>query len=346
MPMFRYDNSGCAAVSDYYLFGMPMPSRTFTGNGYRYGFNGKELDQEGVGGGGATYDYGFRIYNPQIGRFLSVDPLFESYPFYTPYQFAGNKPIAAIDLDGLEELVVVRWFEGDKYIGETAFRVPVDLRDNNHNGGGDMLVINRQLIPLTASASNRSRFHSRLSRVFDSYTRIQYLRQSNSEVKKNGKFDAGGTNGEIYMPTMSNFYKKLNQHITTNEASREVGDGDFSWLWAKEFRIEFQDPNNTDPSKYSSVEMTNIKNQLREFPGVDIEITAYASTGDRTGVSEEEANELDQELAIQRGENIKKILIDFGIPADRIKINVENTRPKDGENKAANRSADVVLVKE
>jgi hypothetical protein len=33
---------------------------------------------------------------------LSVDPLFESYPFYTPYQFAGNSPILFIDIDGLE----------------------------------------------------------------------------------------------------------------------------------------------------------------------------------------------------------------------------------------------------
>ena len=56
-----------------------------------------------MGGGGATYDYGFRIYNSSIGRFLSVDPLTSSYPWYTPYQFAGNKPIIAIDLDGLEE---------------------------------------------------------------------------------------------------------------------------------------------------------------------------------------------------------------------------------------------------
>lgn len=33
---------------------------------------------------------------------LSVDPLTKSYPWYTPYQFAGNMPIVAIDLDGLE----------------------------------------------------------------------------------------------------------------------------------------------------------------------------------------------------------------------------------------------------
>jgi hypothetical protein len=49
------------------------------------------------------YDYGFRIYNPAIAKFLSVDPLTADYPFYTPYQFAGNTPIQFIDLDGLEE---------------------------------------------------------------------------------------------------------------------------------------------------------------------------------------------------------------------------------------------------
>jgi HNH/Endo VII superfamily nuclease toxin with a HHH motif len=34
---------------------------------------------------------------------LSVDPLTKSYPWYTPYQFAGNNPIRFVDLDGLEQ---------------------------------------------------------------------------------------------------------------------------------------------------------------------------------------------------------------------------------------------------
>jgi RHS repeat-associated protein len=92
------------SATDYYPFG--MVARTYTSpEEYRYGFNGKELDrdEEGMGGGGSTYDYGFRIYNPALARFLSVDPLTKSYPWYTPYQFAGNKPISHIDLDGLEE---------------------------------------------------------------------------------------------------------------------------------------------------------------------------------------------------------------------------------------------------
>jgi hypothetical protein len=50
-------------------------------------------------------DYGFRIYNPRIAKFLSVDPLMSSYPELTPYQFASNTPIQAIDLDGLEAYI-------------------------------------------------------------------------------------------------------------------------------------------------------------------------------------------------------------------------------------------------
>lgn len=67
---------------------------------YLYGYNGKELDDRD---GLIQYDYGFRIYDPRLARFKSVDPLTQSYPWYTPYQFAGNKPILCIDLDGLEE---------------------------------------------------------------------------------------------------------------------------------------------------------------------------------------------------------------------------------------------------
>ena len=93
---------------DYYPFGLEMnkPDTEFGDfKGYRYGFNGKEADNDQEWGNATHYDYGFRIYNPSIARFLSVDPLAPDYPWYTPYQFAGNKPIWAIDLDGLEEWI-------------------------------------------------------------------------------------------------------------------------------------------------------------------------------------------------------------------------------------------------
>ncbi|MBN2748323.1 MAG: RHS repeat-associated core domain-containing protein [Bacteroidales bacterium] len=98
--------TGLLAAYNYYPFGMLMPG-LYTGNsvgegGYRYGFNGKEKDDDVTGTTGVTYDYGFRIYDARVARFLSVDPLTKSYPMLTPYQFASNTPIQAIDLDGLE----------------------------------------------------------------------------------------------------------------------------------------------------------------------------------------------------------------------------------------------------
>jgi RHS repeat-associated protein len=104
-----YYTANVASAQDYFPFGMKMPGRSYSaGTGYRYGFNGKEEDDE-ASGDGNQYDYGFRIYNPRLGRFLSMDPLSGSYPWYTPYQFAGNKPIWAIDLDGLEEKIVTHY---------------------------------------------------------------------------------------------------------------------------------------------------------------------------------------------------------------------------------------------
>jgi RHS repeat-associated protein len=89
------------SANNYYPFGMLQPQNSYMAGDYRFGFNGKEMDNE-VSGTGNQYDYGFRIYNPRIGKFLSVDPLTKSYPYYSPYQFAGNMPILAVDLDGLE----------------------------------------------------------------------------------------------------------------------------------------------------------------------------------------------------------------------------------------------------
>lgn len=96
-------------ISDYYPFGCSIAIRSYSSGVYRYGFNGmeKDKDDEGMGGGGSTYDYGFRIYNPNLGKFLSVDPLAKKYPELTPYQFTSNMPIWAIDLDGLEACVAI-----------------------------------------------------------------------------------------------------------------------------------------------------------------------------------------------------------------------------------------------
>jgi RHS repeat-associated protein len=112
-------------VENYYAFGQPLPkwnSKTtdapfYDPTKYRYGFNGKEDDDEW-----SKQDYGFRIYDGRIGRFLSVDPLTKDYPWYTPYQVSGNMPITSVDVDGAEPTPA---FKPEKGVGY-AVNVTVD----------------------------------------------------------------------------------------------------------------------------------------------------------------------------------------------------------------------------
>jgi len=61
-------------------------------------YNDKEFFEDGDLN---WYDYGFRNYDPQIGRFVQIDPLTDDYGSLTPYQYAGNDPIGNSDEDGL-----------------------------------------------------------------------------------------------------------------------------------------------------------------------------------------------------------------------------------------------------
>jgi RHS repeat-associated protein len=88
-----------------------MPGRSFateeySTDSYRYGFNGKENDSET-----GTQDYGLRIYNPGLGKFLSVDPLSSEYPWNSTYAFAENDIIRCSDLDGAEKNDEVQYYD-------------------------------------------------------------------------------------------------------------------------------------------------------------------------------------------------------------------------------------------
>lgn len=75
------------------------------GGSYRYGFQNQEVDNE-IKGNGNSVNYKYRMHDPRVGRFFAVDPLASKYPFYSPYSFSGNKVIHAIELEGLEELIL------------------------------------------------------------------------------------------------------------------------------------------------------------------------------------------------------------------------------------------------
>lgn len=64
---------------------------------YKYKYNGKEWQDEiGLN----VYDYGFRYYMPDIGRWGQIDPLAEIYHTDTPFAYVLNNPLSYIDPDG------------------------------------------------------------------------------------------------------------------------------------------------------------------------------------------------------------------------------------------------------
>ncbi|WEK70983.1 MAG: DUF6443 domain-containing protein [Candidatus Chryseobacterium colombiense] len=101
--------------NNYYPFGLKHET-TYLGlaNGkyYNYQYNGKELQETGM------YDYGARMYMPDIGRWGVMDNMSEKYNPMSPYNYAINNPINVIDPDG-NDIYLLTWFSTDKNGGET-----------------------------------------------------------------------------------------------------------------------------------------------------------------------------------------------------------------------------------
>ncbi len=91
-------------MTDYEPFGMPLAMRHFvSGDGYRFGFQGQEGDDE-WSGEGSMLAFKYRVHDVRLGRFLSVDPLSDSYPWNSTYAFSENRVLDAVELEGLESI--------------------------------------------------------------------------------------------------------------------------------------------------------------------------------------------------------------------------------------------------
>lgn len=88
------DQSGTVEeVNHYYPFGGIFASTSVQ----PYKYNGKELDRKN---GLDWYDYGARMYDAGIGRFVTQDRFSENYYALSPYQYGANNPVNNIDVNG------------------------------------------------------------------------------------------------------------------------------------------------------------------------------------------------------------------------------------------------------
>jgi RHS repeat-associated protein len=119
-----------------------LEGRTYTAeSGYRYGFNGMEKDSENFEG---AYDFGARILDARLGRFLSIDPIAKESPWSGTYAYAANKPIFMIDIDGLKGILYIQVLldaEGNPVIDKKTMKaVKKDLDKTYKDLGVDLKV--------------------------------------------------------------------------------------------------------------------------------------------------------------------------------------------------------------
>ncbi len=254
---------------------MLVPTRNYSNPVYRYGFNGKEMDNE-ISGSGNMYDYGFRIYNSRLGRFLSLDPLTGSFPSLTPYQFASNSPIRNVDLDGLESIPWEKIWEkvktGKKEVVKTANEVIDDAASVS------LIAVAKEIFTGVDKLTTEAQKQQSFSTSSDQTVAILLYEFATGTGKAERKFEFNKnpiTNefvqGRVFEEVVSDFYAKVNDKGLSFE--------DFAKGGAVNYGLEFS-PDDTEGGLQESVEK-HINSNLAQFfvGGANVSVSAVGEDG-------------------------------------------------------------------
>lgn len=289
---------------DYYPFGSPMSSRSFNPSSSRYGFNGKEKDDET-----GTQDYGMRIYNPVLGKFLSVDPIFRDFPWNSPYAFAENDVISSIDLDGLEKYKVGK--NNYLYMNNDPNRDPSKAIQYPNGVIKDVLNADEQKAADYLEDNERNPDHNP----------VQIKRTTASEIEEK--------------TIIKDVHNKVDLKAIHQKAAKKMGV-------PPSVKIIFKSYENKIISLGDAKsQLAKLAKFLKAYPAAKVTLrgNTVAEKGEPTGGGKDALNtkvdkgatKTNGELMLERADAVKKILVDdFGIKSSRIKTDTGvNGKTKD-----------------
>jgi RHS repeat-associated protein len=211
-PFKSSNRVGIRTCSDYSPFGVELDGRMVSG-GYRFGFQNQEKDDE-VKGEGNSVNYMFRMHDPRLGRFFSVDPLSPKYPYNSTYAFSENRLIDGVELEGLEVKSVSQIKNLD---GSITIKIKMDMQIITDQ---ECVIFNK----IYGVADEAKKQFENSFNKYDEFKNIHY------EIEINNIYGDIGTSGEYINPKYNEEYNFLfneTDEIESNQGKLKIlGEAD------------------------------------------------------------------------------------------------------------------------